>query len=137
MQFRNPIDFAMGMPSALLKWAQDIFQGLSGGLDQGIPQSKDSTGNYNTFNQGNLSGVLIRVGAAGSSGNKYLWTTNNTPIDINHGLFDSNRNKRQPVGAYLVNSDKALSIFEPTAPDTTTIHIAPTDATANATIYVF
>jgi hypothetical protein len=127
----NPRDMALGLPRLQQQWAESVHSALNGGLDHGIPQNKDSTGNYNTFAQGNLNGVLIRVGASGSTDNKYSWTTSGTGVAINHGL------KRQPVGAYLVASNKLLVIWETVTPDQNNITIAPSDATAYATIFIF
>jgi len=127
----NPVDFALGMPAALLRWAQSVHDTVNNKLDFGTPLTQDSTGNFNTFAPGNNNGVLIRIGASGGSGNKYNWTTSTAPVAILHGLG------RQPIGAHLVSSDKALTIWLPTTPTTTTLSIAPSDATANATIYVF
>lgn len=133
----NPVDFALGMPSALLKWAQSIHKTINGSIDQGVPNGKDSTGNYNSFSDGNSSGVLIRIGASGTSDNKYSWTTSNTPITINHGLFDSQGQPRQPIGVRLESSTKALSVYQPTTATTTEIFLSPTDATSYATVYVY
>jgi hypothetical protein len=127
----NPVDFARGMPAQLLQWAQSVHKQINGSLSMGEPIGKDSTGNYNAFNQGNTSGVLIRIGASGTSGNSYAWTTTGTGISINHGLL------KQPIGFHLVNSDKSLNIWQTVTPDVNTITLAPSDATANATVYVF
>lgn len=137
MKSLNPQDFALGLPAGQLRWALSEHKVIQGGIDMGIPQSKDSTGNYNTFDQGNTNGVLVRVGASGSSDNKNAWTTSNTQIAINHGLTDSNGQPRQPVGVHLVNSNKQLTIWQPTTPDTTNVYVAPSDATAYATLYIF
>lgn len=127
----NPNDFALGMPTQQLKWAQSTHQVLNGQIDQGTPTSKDSTGNWNAFANPNINGVLIRIGASGTADNKYAWTTSNTPIMINHGL------QRQPIGVRLENNDKDVRIFQPTVADETNVYVAPTDATANCTLFIF
>ena len=126
---QNPV--SAGVSGDTLRWAQSVHQTLNGAVDMGVPTgAKDSTGNYSKFSQGNTSGELIRIGAA-SSTQAVKWTTSNTAITIKHGL------QRQPIGVHLVNSDKALQIWQPTTATTTSIFLAPSDATANATIYVF
>jgi hypothetical protein len=127
----DPRDMALGLPRLQQQWAESVHSLINGGIDKGIPQSKDSTGNYNTFLPGNENGVLIRVGASGSTDNKYVWTSSSTPIVINHGLL------RQPVGAHLVSSNKSLNIWITSSPTVDSISIAPSDATAYATIYIF
>lgn len=134
----NPVDFALELPSKTLRWAQSLHKIINGGVDMGVPTQKDNTGNYNTFSQGNTSGVLIRIGAHGSSGNAITWgAAAGTPVTIQHGLVDSRNQPRQPIGVHLVSSDNDLRIWQPTTPDTTDIFLAPSDPSVNATVYVF
>jgi hypothetical protein len=125
---QNPV--SAGVSGDTLRWAQSVHQTLNGNVDMGIPTGKDATGNWSEFGQGNSSGVLIRIGAASSTqANK--WTTTGTAIAVNHGL------QRQPIGVHLVNSDKQLQVWQPTTATATYIYLAPSDATVNATVYVF
>ncbi len=133
----NPVDMAMGLPRQQLQWAQSVHNVVNGGLDQGVPTGKDATGNYNTFTQGNANGQLVRVGASGSTGNQYTWSSSNAPITINHALVDSNGNPRQPIGVHVVNKSKSMDVYMPVAPGTTSVTVSPTDATAHATLYIF
>lgn len=133
----NPVDFARELATNTMRWAQSVHKILNGAVDMGVPTQKDATGNYNTFSQGNASGVLIRIGANGSSGNTIIWAAAAAPITIQHGLVDSMNQPRQPIGVHLVNSDKDLRVWQPTAPTTANIFLAPSDNTANATVYVF
>ena len=133
----NPVDWALGMPGQVFKWAQNLHLTVNGSLDMGVPQSQDSSGNFNTFKDGNMNGVLVRVSPSGGTDNKNVWTASNTPISINHGLIDSNGKPRQPVGVHLVSSDKALNIYQPMTPTTSEVFVAPSDATAYATLYIF
>ncbi len=137
MRTLNPADWAIGMPGQVYKWAQNLHLAINGSLDQGVPQSQDSSGNFNTFLNGNSNGVLIRVSPSGGTDNKYAWTTSNTQISINHGLVDTSGKPRQPIGVRLESSDKALQIYQPTAPTTSEVFVAPSDATAYATLYIF
>ena len=134
---QNPVDMAMGLPRQQLQWAQSVHKVLNGQITFGIPTSKDATGNYNEFTQDNTSGQLIRVGASGSTGNKYNWTTSNTMIKLNHSLVDSQNKPRQPVGVHIVNKDKTVDVYLPQSPDENYVYISPTDATANCTLYIF
>ena len=134
---KNPVDWALGMPRQQQEWAISVHKTLNGLVDQGVPVSKDSTGNFSEFTTGNTSGVLIRVGASGASGYKYNWTASNTPITINHGLLDSNGQPRQPIGVHIVNKNKAMDVYMPTSPNDQTAQVSPTDATATVTLYFF
>ena len=137
MKTLNPNDFAMGFPASLLRWAQSIYNSINGQIDFGVPNGKDSSGNYNFWDNPNCSGVLVRVSPFGNTDNKYIWVATNTAIPINHGLVDQNRKPRQPIGVILVNSNKDLRIYQPTTPDTTNVYVAPTDNTSYATLYIF
>ena len=130
----NPVDMAMGLPRQQLQWAQSIHQTVNGSLDMGnvLPGGLDTTGTPANFNKGNGSGVLIRIGASGTTnGPKYNWTTSGTGISINHTL------QRQPIGFHVVDSDKPLTVHRTVVSDSTQITLAPSDATANATVYIF
>jgi hypothetical protein len=127
----NPVNMAIGLPRQQLQWAQSLDTTLNGDVDMGTATAKDSTGQYSEFNRGNGSGVLIRVGPSGGTDTKYVWTTTGSGIAINHGLG------RQPIGAHLVSSSKQLTIWQPQVGDENNINIAPSDATAYATLYIF
>ena len=132
MKSVNPQGLIQGLPTAQMQWAKSLHETVNGGISPGQPQGKDSTGQYNQFSGDNMSGTLIRVGASGSgNGPENNWGSTGTGLPINHKLG------RQPIGTHLVSSDKALTIWQTTTPNENTITIAPSDATANATIYVF
>ena len=131
MQTQDPSDRVLQLTPAQLKWAQTLHKTVNGNIEPGIPQSKDSSGNWSTFAKANTSGVLIRVSPNGSTDNKYSWAGVSAGISINHGLL------RQPIGAHLVSSDKDLRIWIPVTPTSDIIQIAPSDNTAYATIYIF
>jgi hypothetical protein len=127
----NPVDMARELPREHLQWVQSVHKEINGGLDIGRPVSKDSTGTWSTFNQGNGNGVLIRVGAAGTSNGRYNWTAANVGVVINHGL------NRQPVGYHVVDMDKMVTVFRTVVADAIQITLAPSDATVNVTVYIF
>jgi len=135
----NPQNLVTIIPPEQLKVAQSVHQILSGNIDMGVavgnaPASAGvNAGVYTKFQQGNSSGVLIRIAAHGVTGTgaPYNWTTNNTGVKINHGLL------RQPIGFKIVDKDKTVDIYRTVAPDKNQITLAPTDATASVTVYVF
>jgi len=131
MKTQDPADRSLALAPPQLKWAQTVHKVINGNIEPGIPQTKDSSGNWNTFQRANTSGVLIRVGANGTTDNKYSWAGVGAAIDINHGL------QRQPIGAHLVSSNKDLRIWIPATPTSDIIQIAPSDNTSYATIYIF
>jgi hypothetical protein len=133
----NPGTLMQGLPRDQYQWAQSLDQNINGSLDlgrvdAGAKGAIDSTGTPAAFTKGNGSGILIRIGASGSTnGPIYNWTTSNTGIAVNHQL------QRQPIGFHLVDSDKALQVYRVGTANTNTITLAPSDATANATVYIF
>lgn len=132
----NPVNMAMGLPRQQLQWAQSIDETLNGGVSLGTiapgEGSIDSTGTPANFSRDNSTGILIRVGASGSgNGPKYNWTTTGTGVSINHQLG------RQPIGFHVVDSDKPLTVHRTVTSNTQTITLAPSDASANATVYIF
>ena len=128
----NPVDAAIGLPRQQLQLAQSVNKVLNGNIDFGSTISLDSTGTPASFNSGNMKSVLIRVGASGSNnGPVYNWSTSGTGVVINHGLF------KQPIGFHVVDSDKPLTVHRTVVADATQITLAPSDATANATIHIF
>lgn len=124
----NPILSLSGHP---LKWAQSVHKALTGGIALASPTGKNAVGVYNEFSQDNGDGVMIRVGAHGTSEQQYTWGSTNTGIVINHGLL------RQPIGYHVVDTDKALQVYRTAVPDTNQITLAPSDNSVNATIYIF
>jgi hypothetical protein len=131
MKTFDPSVLAATVERLHLQWVQSIHKTVNGNLDMGVPQTKDSTGNYNTFIKGNNSGVLIRIGAHLSTDNTYAWAGVGVGIPINHGL------RRQPIGCHLVSSNKDLRIWQPSLATVDTITLAPSDNTSYATIYIF
>jgi len=127
---KDPNTFAHGLPEQHRQVLQSVHQVLTGNVDMGTPTSKDSTGQYNKFQKGNGSGMLFRIGATGTTGNDYTWPATGNLV-INHGLM------RQPIGCHLVSSDKQFSHWQPVAPDSNSLTLAPSDPTANVTVYVF
>lgn len=131
MKTLNPVDFAMGMPRQLLQWAQSVHKVCAGGVNFGNPTSKNLAGVYNNFDKDTMDGVLIRIGASGTTEQKYVWTVSGTGIVINHGLL------KQPIGFKIVDKDKTVDVWRTVTPDENQITLAPSDATANVTVYIF
>lgn len=112
----------------ILHWAQSVYRAMFAGLSLGQPDGTNAAGVYNKFKQDNMNGVLIRIGA----GETYDWPAANVGIPINHGLL------RQPIGFIVCDIDASGSIYRSSTPPTAdTIVLACTNATANATVYIF
>jgi hypothetical protein len=124
-------DFTRGLPPAHRVWTQSVDQVLQGGVTLGQGVGKNNVGVYNEFTKDTSSGVLIRIGANGTTEQKYTWGAVNAPITINHGLL------RQPIGFHVVDIDGAGQVYRTATPDQDTIMLAPTDNTKNVTLYIF
>jgi hypothetical protein len=131
MKIVNPQIAYKDLPIAQQKFVQSVHKAMTGSMDIGVPVSKNLAGVWNGFTQGNGDGVLVRVGANGTTEQQYTWGASNAGISINHALG------RQPIGFHVVDSDKDLRVYRTTTPDNSTISLAPTDNTVNATIYIF
>jgi hypothetical protein len=127
----SSVDFTQGSSIQHRKWTQSVDNALQGGVTLGIGVGKNNAGVYNEFTKDTSSGVLIRIGANGSTEQKYTWGAANAPIVINHGLF------RQPIGFHVVDIDGAGQVYRTATPDSDTISLAPTDNTKNVTVYIF
>jgi hypothetical protein len=132
--------FATTLPTAQRTWAQSLNNVLQGNIDMGTPTGNApssagvNAGVYTQFQQGNGSGVLIRVAAAGVTGTgaQYNWNgTAGTGIVINHGLL------RKPIGFQVVDADGTASISRTAAPDTNQITLTTTAPAVSNTLYIF
>jgi hypothetical protein len=131
MKSVSPVDWALGMPRQLQQWALGIHKVLNSGVNFANPTSKNLAGVYNEFDRDTTDGVMIRIGASGTTEQKYTWTISGTGIVINHGLL------RQPMGFKIVDKDKTVDVWRTITPDANQITLAPSDATANVTVYIF
>lgn len=134
----NPTSLVHQVTNEMRTWVQSVHKILNGAVDMGVPIKQAPAGGvngkvYTQFQQGNSSGVLIRVAANGVSGTgaPYNWAGINVGIAIIHGLL------RQPIGFKVVDKDKTVDVYRTAAPTTTTITLAPTDNTASVTVYIF
>jgi hypothetical protein len=138
----DPNAFAHELPDLHRQFVQSVNQVLNKNVDMGTPTGNTPTnvgtyginaGVYNQFQQGNGSGVLIRIAAHGlaGSGASYNWAGAGVGIVLNHGLL------RQPIGFKIVDKDKAVDVYRTAAPDQNQITLACTDITASVTVYVF
>jgi len=112
-----------------LRWAQSVDKTLQGGIDMGTPTGKNSAGVYNTFDVGNSSGVLIRVGSNTSS-EAVKWDGTGA-VTINHGL------KKQPIGFKIVDKDATVDVWRTAVPTVDVISLKSSSATVNVTLYIF
>ena len=125
----NPQHFQAKITPEHMRWTQSVYKTLNAGVDMGVPLSQNTAGVYNKFQQGNSSGILLRIGATGGS-ESYNWPASGSLV-INHGLG------RQPIGFKIVDKDKTVDVFRTAAPTVQTITLQPTDHTANVTVYIF
>jgi hypothetical protein len=142
VQVFDPNSFAHLLPDLHRQFVQSVKKVFSGNVDMGVATGNTPTnagtyginaGVYSQFDQGNGSGVLIRIAANGVTGTgaSYNWGTTGTGIVINHGLL------RQPIGFHVVDADKSVQVYRTAAPDSNQITLASTDNSASVTVYVF
>ncbi|HEY4799152.1 MAG TPA: hypothetical protein VII99_08775 [Bacteroidia bacterium] len=129
MKTLNPQHMQARITTEHLRWAQSVHKALDGGVDMGVPTGKNSAGVYNTFDTGNSSGVLIRVGAVGST-EKYSWSSSST-VDIKHNLA------RQPIGFKIVDKDNTVDVWRTALPTATDIQLKTSSNMVNVTLYIF
>ena len=135
----DPNNFAHDLPLLQRQWVQSVHETVNGNIDMGRATGKapDSAGVnagvYTQFQQGNSSGILVRIAANGVSGTgaPYNWGTTGVGIPLNHGL------QRQPIGFHVVDQDKAVQVYRTAAPTDQTITLASSDNTASVTVYIF
>lgn len=142
MQVYDPNSFAQTLDPLHRQFVQSIKNVLSSNVDMGTPNGNTPTdtttyginaGVYSQFNQGNGSGMLVRIAAnaLNGTGASYNWGATGTGIVINHGLL------RQPIGFHVVDADKNVSVYRTAAPDKNQITLASTDNSASVTVYIF
>ena len=112
-----------------LKWAQNVDKAFNGNVDMGVPTGTDSSGVYNKFEQGNSTGVLVRVGANGSS-ESVQWDATGA-VTIQHGLG------RQPIGFKIVDKDGTVDVWRTAVPTDKQITLKSSSPSTNVTLYVF
>jgi hypothetical protein len=138
----DPNTFAHGLPILHRQFVQSVNNVLNSNVDLGTPTGNAPTdsavsginaGVYTQFQQGNGTGKLIRIAAAGNitSGADYNWTTAGAGVVINHGLL------RQPIGFHVADADGDARLYRTTPPDMNQITLTTTDPTVSNTIYVF
>lgn len=110
---------------------QSFFKVLSGNVDMGSAATFDSSGNPLTYNQGNGSGILIRVDATSSSSGAQKWTGANTNTTITHNLG------RLPLGYIPVDKGVALDVYAGTIAATSNTITLQTTVDAQCVLYIF
>jgi hypothetical protein len=138
MKTYNPSVLSNRVDNETRIWMQSMHKTLNSGIDMGSPTSAHkadgsiNAGVYTQFDRGNSSGILIRIGATGStgSGTTLTWPSSGG-LKIAHGL------NRQPIGFKIVDKDKTVDVYRTAPPDTNSITLAPTDPSASVTLYIF
>ena len=142
MQPFDPNTFAHTLPDQHRQFVQSVNSVLKNNVDMGVANGNTpknagtygiNAGVYSKFQQGNGSGVLVRIAANAvvGTGASYNWGTTGTGIPINHGLL------RQPIGFHVVDQDKDVRVYRTASPDNNQITLASTDNTASVTVYIF
>jgi hypothetical protein len=134
----DPNTFAPSLPITQRQWTQSVQDTLVGNVDMGTPtKNAPSTagvnaGVYTQFEQGNGSGVLVRIAANGvtNTGAAYNWPASGSLV-VNHGLL------RQPIGFHVVDQDKNAPVYRTAPPNANQITLETTDNTASHTVYIF
>ena len=126
----NPSQSNFNRRGGALRNAQSVYKVLTAGVALAQPTGTDATGVYNSFEQDNGNGVMLRVGGSASS-EPLKWAGSNVTLVINHGL------QRQPIGFWVCDKDKTCDVYRTAVPNSDTISLACTDGTANTTIYIF
>jgi hypothetical protein len=126
----NPSKSNFSTQQGTLRQAQSAYIALNGGLADAVPTGTDADGVYNTFQPDNGNGVMLRIGAAGST-EPIQWVTVDVGVVIQHGL------QRQPIGFKLVDKDQSCDVYRTVPPDNQQITLATTNVSANVTVYVF
>ncbi|MDR3392443.1 MAG: hypothetical protein P4L77_12000 [Sulfuriferula sp.] len=135
----DPNTFAHTLPDSHRQWIQNLQQVVNGGIEIGTPEANSpaATSGVNQglptqYKQVNGSGIMIRVDAAGvSAGATYNWTTDNTGVEIKHGL------QRTPIGFHVVDKDGNIQVYRTVPSTDQLITLAPSDATKSVTVYIF
>lgn len=130
----NPTLDNIKTPQSALRQAQSTYKALNNGLELAVPVGQDSTGAYSKFEPGNSSGIMIRIGAFGSTNGQYQWpSAPNTALVINHGLL------KQPLGFHVTDVDGNATVYRVSGAtlDFNHISLAITDTSVNATVFIF
>jgi len=134
----DPNTFAHKLPISHRQWVQSVQSVLQSNVDMGTPTGSApntagvNAGVYTQFQQGNGSGILIRIAATASTdtGAPYNWDGSGAAL-VSHNL------KRQPIGFHVVDQDGPATVHRTAPPTTTQIALSITDATVSVTVYVF
>lgn len=112
---------------------QSFYKVLSGNVDMGSTATIDSSGFPLTFNQGNGSGIMIRVDHTGATSGAQTWNSpNGTNTTITHNL------NRIPIGYIITRKTSFLDVYTGSIAWTTkTITLKTTDSTNDCVLYIF
>lgn len=134
MKAINPTIENLGHPQSALRQAQSVYKAINQGIEIATPSGQDSSGIYNKFEPGNQAGVMIRIGATGTTEQQYTWpNVAGNPLKINHGLL------KQPIGFHVVDIDGSANIYRYKANplDSNYISLATSDPSVNVTVFIF
>lgn len=130
MQPINPAKLQLTNPQQLGRWAQSVFASLKTGIMLAEGNVTDSNNVFNTFNADNGNGIMIRVGATGSSlPNK--WNAGTSQVVLDHALM------RLPVGFIVCDLDANAVIWRAANSTTSNMTLQTNNTAVNATVYIF
>lgn len=110
---------------------QSFFKVLSANVDMGSAATYDSTGRPLTYNQGNGSGLLVRVDAQGVGPAAQHWNAINTDTVIQHTL------NRIPIGYIVTYKAAAMDVYNGSLAWTESTITLDTTVNASCVIYIF
>lgn len=134
MKSINPSVKDFNSPRNLVRVAQSVYKVLTGGVEIANPLSTDLSGIYNQFAPANQSGVMLRIGANGTTEQQYTWpATAGDPLVINHTLL------KQPLGFHVTDIDQPAKVYRVNGAtlDSNVISLATDTPSCNATVFIF
>jgi hypothetical protein len=115
----------------VLRWAQSIHTSLSAGLTLALGKNSDSSGVYNTFDNTNGNGIMVRIGAAAGA-EVVKWNSGTSQATIAVNLIG-----RKPTGWIVCDIDKPCYIYRAAPPNTTSLVLETSDTTCSITVWIF
>lgn len=111
------------------QWAQSVYRTLNRGISLALGKNSDSSGVFNTFDITNGDGIMVRIGATGSS-EPITWDGSaQATIALLLG--------RKPTGWILCDIDKSATIWRTVPPTPTQLILQTSDVTCSITVWIF
>jgi hypothetical protein len=127
----NPTRTKFNNFNEVLRWAQSIYQSISGGITLALGKGSDINGVYNTFDKTNGDGIMVRVGAAASA-EAIKWDAGTGQASIAVNTLG-----RKPTGWIICDIDRPASIYRNAPPTTSSLILKTSDTTCSITVWIF